>query len=1034
MSLNKNSFFKLTAIVGLSLFHFVNKAHSQTIISGEAANQRLAGSNLIRYTHNNSYPDFVDFRHQPGILPEDALKWMEINFHIEFPNLLVKQKTEVDELGYNHVLYAHYYNGIRIENDMYKVHSKNGLVVCINGTYHEVEVSTIPAISAEQAVEFGKDYVNADTYMWEIPGEEQFLKRIKKNISATYYPQPELVIAPVGGKGPDYRLCWKFEVYAKQPVSKQKIFVDAHSGEIIFAENQLCHIDTPGSAVTSYSGTRPIIADSYSGHFRLRETSRGDGVETYDMNNGTDYNNAVDFEDDDNNWNNPIDSMDHYGYDAHWGAEMTYDYFYNFHSRNSYDNNGTVLLSFVHYDVNYANAFWNGMAMTYGDGSGSITPLTTVDITGHEITHGVTQFSAGLEYQDESGALNESFSDIFGVCIDNYARGVTGIPLWRMGEECFPPNGIRLMSNPNSMGDPDTYQGTNWYTGTGDNGGVHTNSGVQNFWFYLMCEGGTGTNDNADAYNVAGIGIANASRIAYRNLNVYLTPTSNYSDARFYAIISAQDLFGECSPEVETTMNAWYAVGVGAPYYDGVQADFTSSAITLCTEPTTVYFQNNSATGNPETAYLWDFGDGSTSTSINPSHSYLNNGSYTVTLIADANGCGKDTIISVNHIEIAVPPAPMVSNYCTLDNPVIADLTADGTGDMVWFSSPSSITPLHVGPTYTTPSISSPTTYYVETQIPNGIQHVGPVDNTFGSGNNFNSPYLEYLEFTVYQPITLESFKTYSGIAGNRTIELYTGTGTLITTAVRDIPHGESIVNLGWELQPGNYRIGGTYMNLYKNGSGCNYPYNLASLVSITSSSDGPLRYFYFYDWEISSSCISERVPVVVNPYAPVADFTWTENNQVATFTNTSMNGNSYFWDFGGGNTSTATNPVHDFNWGGNHTVMLVAINNGCYDTLWVDLSIIGIDENDSFHGNVYPNPFTNHLNIWLDLKENNQLLQIDVMNMLGEVVSNIYSGIPVSGNFNTVWTATENLSSGAYLLQIRYGNDKVVQRIVKAQ
>ena len=127
------------------------------------------------------------------------------------------------------------------------------------------------------------------------------------------------------------------------------------------------------------------------------------------MNQGTSYGNAVDFTDGDNFWNN-TSNLDNYATDAHWGAEMTYDYFFSMFNRNSIDGNGFALVSYVHYGNNYSNAFWDGQRMTYGDGNNN--PFTALDITGHEITHGLTNFTANLVYQNESGALNESFSDI----------------------------------------------------------------------------------------------------------------------------------------------------------------------------------------------------------------------------------------------------------------------------------------------------------------------------------------------------------------------------------------------------------------------------------------------------------------------------------------------------------------------------------------------------------------------------------------------------------------------------------------------
>ena len=173
--------------------------------------------------------------------------------------------------------------------------------------------------------------------------------------------------------------------------------------------------------------------------------------------------------------------------------------------------------------------------------------------------------------------MNESFSYIFGEATEFYTFGSND---WLMGAERY--NGpIRSMSNPNARYDPDTFEGTFWVTivppcdGSNDQCGVHTNSGVQNFWFYLVSEGGTGTNDNGDDYEVDGIGILDAEAIAYRNLVMYLGSNSDYQDARDGSIQAAVDLFGLCSPEVEAVMDAWYAVGVGDPFLN-VTATVTS--------------------------------------------------------------------------------------------------------------------------------------------------------------------------------------------------------------------------------------------------------------------------------------------------------------------------------------------------------------------------------------------------------------------------------------------------------------------------
>src|SRR5207244_255216 len=125
------------------------------------------------------------------------------------------------------------------------------------------------------------------------------------------------------------------------------------------------------------------------------ETGRGNGVETYNLRQGTNYGSASDFTDNDNTWNNVNAAKDQYATDAHWGSEKTYDFYFKVLGRNSIDNAGLKIKSYVHYSVSYLNAFWDGYKMTYGDGSSGYTPLTSIDIAGHEISHGVTQYTAG---------------------------------------------------------------------------------------------------------------------------------------------------------------------------------------------------------------------------------------------------------------------------------------------------------------------------------------------------------------------------------------------------------------------------------------------------------------------------------------------------------------------------------------------------------------------------------------------------------------------------------------------------------------
>ena len=457
-------------------------------------------------------------------------------------------KTEKDRLDFTHDRYQQLYKGLEVEGAVYTVHAKNDRVESLSGRFATIgNLPVNPSISEKKALERALSHVGAQEYVWENCQDAD-----------AGLPTGQLVVFPghpsVNSKP---RLAYKFDIYASSPLYRAYVFIDAHTGDYITAYDRICHGDVPATGHAIYQGNVSFTADQTGPtSFRLRQTASGNGIETYDMQNGTDYASAVDVTSAASHF-----TTDDVAVQAHYGAEEVYDYFFNEHGRNSYDGAGSKILSYVHYGVNFVNAFWDGSRMTYGDGDGvTTTALVALDVCGHEIAHAVTEHSANLIYQNESGALNESFSDIFGEAVEHHATGSND---WLIGSEFFPGGGaIRSMSNPNLYDNPDTYLGDHWYFGLGDNGGVHINSGVQNFWFYLLVTGGTGTNDHGYVYNVPAIGLDDAAAIAYRNLSVYLNPSSEYKDARTGAIQAAIDLFGAGSSEELAVIEAWNAVGV----------------------------------------------------------------------------------------------------------------------------------------------------------------------------------------------------------------------------------------------------------------------------------------------------------------------------------------------------------------------------------------------------------------------------------------------------------------------------------------
>ena len=260
--------------------------------------------------------------------------------------------------------------------------------------------------------------------------------------------------------------------------------------------------------------------------------------------------------------------------DVHWAMENVYDFYLSQFARNSFDNRGSLIKNYVHKGISWNNANWNGVAMSYGDGDAKrMSPLVSLDIVGHEFTHAVVQYngSGGLKYQNESGALNESFADIFGTAIE-FQKNLS--PNWFIGERIMLQKPyMRSLIAPKTAGHPNTYKGKFWHpltndpTDENDQGGVHYNSGVQNYWFYLLSQGGTGKIDDDNTgspYSVSGIGIDKASQIAYSNLMYFQTINATYEDSYNGSLDVTEILFGNPSAEYTAVKNAWYAVGIGS--------------------------------------------------------------------------------------------------------------------------------------------------------------------------------------------------------------------------------------------------------------------------------------------------------------------------------------------------------------------------------------------------------------------------------------------------------------------------------------
>ncbi|MFI8220945.1 M4 family metallopeptidase [Streptomyces sp. NPDC085932] len=344
------------------------------------------------------------------------------------------------------------------------------------------------------------------------------------------------------------------------------VVTDAATGKKLY-EYQA--IET-GTGNTTYSGTVNLTTTKSGTSYNLTDGTRG-GHKTYNLNRGTSGTGTL-FSGADDVWGNGNPSnLETAAADAHYGAQVTWDFYKSAFGRSGIRNDGRAAYSRVHYGNNYVNAFWSDscFCMTYGDGAGNANPLTSLDVAAHEMSHGLTSATAGLNYSGESGGLNEATSDILGAGAEFFANNSADVGDYLIGEE-IDINGdgtpLRYMDKPSKDGASKDA----WSSSLGGLD-VHYSSGPANHFFYLLSEGSGAKTINGVAYNsptsngstVTGIGRTKALQIWYKALTTYMTSTTKYAAARTATLNAASALYGASSTEYKAVAAAWSAVNVG---------------------------------------------------------------------------------------------------------------------------------------------------------------------------------------------------------------------------------------------------------------------------------------------------------------------------------------------------------------------------------------------------------------------------------------------------------------------------------------
>ena len=511
-------------------------------------------------------------------------------------------KSEEDEIQTTHVRMQQMYKGVPVYGGEMILHQKSAEAVSLlNGHIYPTPIleDVTPELTAENVGTIALSDVGKVSIVKTMTATERVMLKYEK-------PKTDLVIYHQNEKADAERLA--YQVVVRPNFLERWVYViDAKSGEILDKYNHTCTLDGVAKATatdlnglsrsinTYQSGSSYNLIDATKSMFRGGTVKADDPqgvIWTIDATNSKVNEDLTvrQISSTNNTWNNSAN-----GVSAHFNAGKAYDYFLQYHGRTSLNGKGGTIVSIINIaDENgkgFDNAFWNGEYMGYGSGGTYFKPLAGgLDVAGHEMTHGVVENTANLDYNGQSGAINESMADCFGAMVERK----TGADLWRLGEDVmkggfYPTGALRDLSNPNNGGknlNDDGFQPANmtqYYTGSQDNYGVHINSGIPNNAFYRFA-------------TASGMSKEKAEMVYYRALTIYLTRTSKFLDLRRAVIQSATDLKsrGITDSDITAARAAFEAVGITDP---NAPNPSTTPATTPTTTPKADVPVNNGTEG-----------------------------------------------------------------------------------------------------------------------------------------------------------------------------------------------------------------------------------------------------------------------------------------------------------------------------------------------------------------------------------------------------------------------------------------------------
>ncbi len=576
-------------------------------LSQESAKEPKVKKNSFGIIRRVEFPKELSINQVPESSNAFFQQYLKISESDEFR----KQPTNKKKKEIENERFFQYYKGIKVVNAGYVIHYRENRILRAHGNFVKIpELDITPTVSPEEAKNCFVDYKNISPELIRNFDAELLIKEIPSQ-------EDDSIGTPM--------LVYKIYLIPSSENNTDFGIVDAHNCKVLLTESAIAGSAATGEFETKYNGNRQANTESTPLGYRLLDLTRDASIHTWNLDESYDFADKEELYDANNDWTSQEFSPndDDMGLDIHWALQQILDRLEDEHQKSSFDNLDFDINAFFHYGSNHDNAEWffYDNYMVFGDGNTLFKPTSSLDMIGHESGHGMSDIKIGWEYYGIYMEFHEGLSDIWAVIFESQ---INANSIWQIGEEVVQTHScLRNIEDPDDE-DAET-QISNTYLSTKYNyGNQYVKSGVFSYWFYLLVEGGSGTNDVNHSYSVYGLGMDDAEKIIVEAVfGNHLANTDNYSEVREAMIDAAEEEFGTNSIQSLQVKNAWYAVGVGS---NPGQVTITLPTNNLVCSSGGTFTVNNVPSGH---TVSWNYSAALTLVSASGNNATFNTGSTT---------------------------------------------------------------------------------------------------------------------------------------------------------------------------------------------------------------------------------------------------------------------------------------------------------------------------------------------------------------------------------------------------------------------